>query len=118
MTRNKNSTRYYSGKQERSVAKAVNGRTTPNSGAPNFTAGDVVADDWLFECKTKTESSQSMSVKKEWIEKNKEEAFQMGKRYSAVVIDFGDGHNYYIVDERTFLEMKGALDEQHEDKDG
>ena len=112
------STRYYSNKQEKSVAKAVGGRKTANSGATVFFKGDVVSDNFLFECKTHTEPKQSMTIKKEWIEKNKEEAFQMGKRYSAVVIDFGDGHNYYIVDERTFLEMKGALDEQHEDKDG
>lgn len=112
MTRNKNSTRYYSGKQERGVAKALNGRTTPNSGAARFTAGDVVAGDWLLECKVKTELSLSMSVKKDWIDKNREEAFQMGKHHSAVVIDFGDGENHYIISERDFLQLKEITDEQ------
>ena len=112
MTRNKNSTRYYSSKQERSVAKAISGRTTSNSGAPNFTAGDVVAKNWLIECKTKTSPSMSMSVKKEWIDKNREEAFQMGKHHSAVVIDFGDGENHYIISEKDFLQLKEITDEQ------
>ena len=33
---NKNSTRYYSSKQEKKVAKAVNGKLQPNSGATLF----------------------------------------------------------------------------------
>lgn len=110
MTSNKNSTRYFSSRQEKRVAKAVKGRTVSNSGAPPFVAGDVRTDNWLFECKTKTTPSESMSVKLEWLIKNEEEAFAMGKDYSAVVIDFGSSDNYYIVDEKTFLRMKEALD--------
>lgn len=33
---NKNSTRYYSNMQEKHIAKAVNGRLQPNSGATMF----------------------------------------------------------------------------------
>lgn len=106
-------TRFYSKQQENRVAKAVNGKRTANSGATAFVKGDVVGDDFLYECKTHTEPRETMTVRKEWFEKNKEEAFQMGKHYSAVVIDFGDGHNYYAVDERTFIEMKEALNERN-----
>lgn len=106
---NKNSTRYFSSKQEKRVAKAVKGKTVANSGAPKFVAGDVRTENWLFECKTKTTPSESMSIKREWLDKNAEEAFAMGKDYSAVVIDFGWGDNYYIVDEKTFLRMMNAL---------
>ena len=112
MTSNKNSTRYFSSRHEKRVAKAVKGRTVPNSGAPLFVAGDVYTDDWLFECKTKTSPSKSITIHKEWIEKNEEEAFAMGKNHSAVVFSFGDLHNpvnYYILSETEFLQLlKGA----------
>lgn len=103
-------TRYYSNRQEKKVAKALHGKQVANSGATAFNKGDVTTDDWLIECKTKTEPSKSYSIKKEMLEKNKEEAFSMGKSYSALVFDFGDGKNYYVVDEKTFLMMKEALE--------
>jgi hypothetical protein len=52
-----------------------------------------------------------MSVKREWIEKNKEEAFAMNKPYSAVAIDFGDGENFYIIDEKLFTMLNAYLAE-------
>lgn len=112
MTWNKKSTRYYSERQEKAVAKKVKGERVPNSGAIKFGGGDVTTDDWLIECKTKTEPSKSYSIKKDMLEKNKEEAFEMGKSYSALVFDFGDGKNYYVIDEKTFLQMKEAFDEK------
>lgn len=108
MTSNKNSTRYFSSRQEKKVAKAVKGKTVSNSGAPLFVAGDVRNDKWLIECKTKTSPSQSISIKKEWLEKNEEEAFAMGKHYSALCFSFGDLHfdkQYYILNEQTFKEF-------------
>ena len=112
MTWNKKSTRYYSSRQEKHVAKSLGGKQVANSGAARFVAGDVTTDDWLIECKTKTEPSKSYSIKKDMLEKNKEEAFEMGKSYSALVFDFGDGKNYYVIDEKTFLQMKEAFDEK------
>ena len=105
MTCNKKSTRYFSGRQERNVAKALKGKVVANSGAPVFVAGDVTLSDWLLECKTKTSPSQSISIKKEWLEKNEEEAFSMNKHHSALVFNFGDLHNvqnYYIINEQEF----------------
>ena len=105
MTSNKECTRYFSSRQEKGVAKSLKGKTVPNSGAIMFGAGDVVLDDWLLECKTKTSPSQSISIKKEWLEKNEEEAFSMNKHHSALVFNFGDLHNaqnYYIINEQEF----------------
>lgn len=99
----KYSNRFYSNKQENKVAKSLNGKRVANSGATTFNKGDVVLDDWLIECKTKTKESDSFTIKREWIEKNKEEAFAMRKANSALVIDFGDGEQYYLIDEKTFL---------------
>ncbi len=108
---NKNATRYYSNKQEKEVAKALNGFQTPNSGATKFKKGDVTCDNWLLECKTSTSDKQSISIKRDWLLKNREEAFAMGKDYNAVVFDFGENtKRYYIVDENTFIGMKEALD--------
>ena len=106
-------TRWYSSKQEKQIAKVVGGKQVANSGASRFNKGDVTTTDgWLFEAKTKTSESKSFSIKKEWIEKNKEEMFAMGKSYSALVFNFGDGNNYYVLDERTFLKMKEALENE------
>lgn len=108
MTSNKNSTRYFSSRQEKRVAKVVKGKTVSNSGAPPFVAGDVRTEDWLIECKTKTSPSASISIKREWIEKNEEEAFAMSKHHSAIAFNFGDlrnAKNYYIISETEFLRL-------------
>lgn len=105
-------TRWYSDKQEKKVAKAIGGKQTANSGATDFSKGDVTTDNWLIECKTATSEKQSFSIKREWLKKNREEAFSMGKDYNALVFDFGDnGERFYIVDEKTFKLMKERLDE-------
>ena len=103
----KKPTRWYSNRQEKAVAKVVNGKKVANSGASTFAKGDVQADNWLLECKTMTEERKSFTVKREWLTKNKEEAFSMGKEFNALVFDFGDnGDRYYIIDERTFKLLK------------
>lgn len=110
MTNNKKSTRYYSGRQEKKVAKVLNGRTVANSGAIPFGAGDVSTSDWLIECKTSTSEKASFSIKRDWLDKNKEEAFAMNKDHNALCFDFGPNtERYYIVDEKTFLKLKEGL---------
>ena len=103
-------TRFYSKQQEKRVAKAVGGARTANSGATAFSKGDVRTSTFLLECKTCTEPRQSFTLKKEWFDKNKEEAFAMHKDYSAVVFDFGDGENHYVIDERLFQKLVKYLE--------
>lgn len=105
-------TRFYSNKQEKKVAKAVGGRQVSNSGATAFAKGDVKTSQWLIECKTCTTEKKSFSIKKEWLQKNKEEMFAMNRDYNALAFDFGDDNNYYIVDEKTFIAMKDALEKE------
>ena len=103
-------TRYYSSKQETAVAKAVNGKKTLNSGATPFSKGDVLAAKVLLECKTKTSDSESMAIKKEWLEKNEKEALFMGKPYNALAFNFGPGQkNYYVIDEYMFQLLLEAI---------
>jgi len=103
---NKRPTRFYSNRQEKAVAKVIKGKQTANSGATEFKKGDVTTEDWLIECKTATTEKVSFSIKRDWLDKNKEEAFAMNKSYNALCFDFGDnGSRYYIIDEKTFKEV-------------
>ena len=104
-------TRWYSDKQEKKVAKTLGGRKTPNSGATKFSKGDVTSDQWLLECKTCTKEQKTFTLRKEWFSKNKEEAFAMRKPYTAIVVDFGDGEQHYIIDEKLFKELVNHLEE-------
>ena len=105
-------TRYFSSRQEKSVAKAIGGRQTANSGATPWQKSDVLSEQFAVECKTKTTASESISIKKEWFEKQKQEAVFMGKPYSAIVFSFGpDQENHYIIDEYLFQFLKDKLSE-------
>ena len=105
-------TRFYSNQQEKKVAKALNGKQTANSGATKFVKGDINVDNFLLECKTVTKEQSTFTLHREWFEKNKEEAFAMGKDYNALVIDFGDGEQHYIIDERLFKKLLTYLKEE------
>lgn len=99
-------TRYYSSKQESSIAKSLDGVQQINSGATPFAKGDVICDDWLIECKTKESETKSFSIKREWLDKNSSEALFMGKKYNALAFNFGPNTpNYYVLDECTFKEL-------------
>lgn len=103
-------TRYFSKKQENAVAKSLGGNTSKNSGATMFQKGDVNTDMFLLECKTKTKPSDSMTIKKEWFEKNLQESVFMGKPYNALVFNFGPGdENHYVIDENLFKILCEAL---------
>lgn len=107
-------TRKYSKAQESKVAKNLKGRRQPNSGATAFSKGDVKTTHFCIECKTATTEKQSMSIKRDWIDKLKEEAFAMGKPHWAVAFNFGglnNGENYYVIDEKLFLRLINYLEE-------
>lgn len=107
---NKDSTRYFSNKQEKAVAKAVGGRKVANSGATPFNKGDVTTEYFLIEAKTCMEPKQSFAIKKAWLEKNAEEAFAMRKPYHALVFDYGDGVQHYVIDQKLFDILLEAVD--------
>ena len=112
---NKNSTRYFSNKQESCIAKSLGGVKVPNSGACKFLAGDVRTKQFLIEAKTVTKVKDSFSIKKKWLLKNKEEAFAMNKPYFALAFNFGpDEENYYIINEKLFKELVKYKEEQND----
>lgn len=83
------------------------------SGATPFLKGDVISGKFFVEAKTKMQESKSISVKKEWMDKARAQAFSTGKEGYSVAISFGDGKDYYILEDTTFIELfreKAALD--------
>ena len=107
-------TRYYSDRQEKHIAKVTNGKQTANSGATAFSKGDVRTDQFLIEAKTCMSQRQSFTIKKEWLKKNEEETFAMGRDYSALAFNFGDNENYYIINEKLFIKLVNLLREENE----
>lgn len=96
-------TRSASRAQEEKVAKALGGKVQSNSGATSFQKGDVVTNRMLIECKTVMKPQKTVSIKKEWFDKNEEERFAMKKDFSALVFDYGDNDKQYIaMDLKTF----------------
>ena len=102
MTKNKDSTRYYSSIQENRVAKSLGGQVSSNSGAGNFIKSDVSVKEasLSIECKTAISEKQSFSIKKEWIEKHYKEAWSCGLSNTALAFSFGDDKDYYIIDSK------------------
>lgn len=109
-------TRYFSDKQEKAIARAVDGKQTPNSGATDFGGkSDVnVANLISIECKTKMTHAESISIKKDWIDKLRAEAAFDGHEYTAIAFNFGpDEEMHYIIDEYLFKTLVDILKEQH-----
>lgn len=103
MTQNKEATRYYSNIQEQAVCKALDAYQQSNSGAGHFRKGDCVNKQasLLIECKTVMKEKNTFSIKKEWITKNKEEAFSQRLNNTCIAFNFKpQGENYYIIDEK------------------
>lgn len=100
MTDNKDATRYYSARQEKYIADKFGGYMSLNSGASDFSAGDVVLEHYLVECKTCLKEQKAFSIQKEWLEKIRKEAFSKGKQDGVVAFNFGpDTKNYFIINE-------------------
>lgn len=79
-------------------------------------SGDVVGgknNDWLFEAKTCMKEQQQFTIKKEWLDKLKNESFSMRKEFFALVFNFGikNGENFYILNEKTFTQILNLLNE-------
>ena len=102
---NRNSTRYKSNQQEKRLAKGIGGRQVVGSGSTPFLKGDVVTANLFIEAKTKAQASKSITVKKEWLEKAQEQSYSMRKRDYALAISFGDGKDYYVIEDKLMEEL-------------
>ncbi len=111
------STRKVSKKMETRLAKTLGGKRQSNSGATPFQKGDVITELFAIEAKTSMVPKQSISIRKEWVDKIRREAFAMGKPYSAIAFDFGTGslgnkETFYIIDEQLFIKLHEKLEEE------
>lgn len=118
MTQNKNSTRYFSEKQEQEIASLIKGQIQSNSGAGKFNKGDVINKDinLLLECKCQMKDKESFSVKKEWFEKNYKEMKQMRLENHCIAFNFGpESENYFIIDKKLMSFLVEKLLEEYKD---
>jgi hypothetical protein len=114
--KNKESTRAFSDAHEKSVCKALGGRQTSNSGANRFEKGDVIVDQayLLVECKCSMSEKSSFSIKKEWLEKIKEEAFRNRLMDACLCFNFApNGENYYVIDEKLMKNLMEFIYDSH-----
>lgn len=99
-------TRDYSDKQEKHIAKVTGGKVQSNSGGTKFGGGDVHTDKFFIEAKTPTKSQTSFTIKKEWIDKMREQAYEQGKEEAVLAFRFNPNIDIdlYVLSERQFLE--------------
>lgn len=100
---NKESTRHFSDKQEKAICKLLGAKQTPNSGAGRWRKGDCHQESasMLIECKTCMADKNSFSIKKDWMEKNSEEAFSQRLNNTCIAFNFGpEQENYFVINER------------------
>lgn len=99
-------TRDYSDRQERHIAKVTGGKVQSNSGGTKFGGGDVHTDKFFIEAKTPTKERTSFMIKKDWITKMREQAYEQGKEEAVLAFRFDPDKNndLYVLSERQFLE--------------
>jgi len=105
---NKNSTRYHSNQQEKRIAKKMGGKQVIGSGATPFLKGDVIAGKLFIEAKTRAQPATQITVKKEWLEKAKEQSYSTHKPDYALAISFGEAKDYYVVEDSFFEDLYKA----------
>lgn len=109
----KNHAKDCSASQENDIARMLGGRVQSNSGGTRFGGGDVHTSSFFIEAKTPTKEQTSFSVKKEWIDKMQEQAFEQGKHQSALAFRFSpDGDDYFVINSRLMKELVTHLEKE------
>ena len=116
MTKNKNSTRYYSSLQEERISKKLNFIKQPNSGASLFNKSDLINKNisMAIECKTCMKNKDSFTIKKEWFEKQKNDSFANRLEHSVIAFNFGpdDLEDKFIIDYKLMYYLINKLSEE------
>lgn len=121
------STKKFSNMQEKRIAKKLGGKTQPASGALPIASlkSDVKvtnSKDWKVLVSAKTSmvknyqvGKRSFTLKKEWLEEVKHQAFEGGYDFGVVSISFDNRKDFYIVEDVDFENMLKALKEYEEE---
>lgn len=68
-----------------------------------FMPSDIVTNKVAIECKTCEKQQKTFTIKKEWIDKNRDESLLNNKDYTAIVFNFGpDTENFAVIDMTLF----------------
>lgn len=109
MSRNKG--KDYSASQENDIARLLGGKVQSNSGGTRFGGGDVHTEQFFIEAKTPTKEQTSFSIKRAWIDKMREQAFEQGKYHCALAFRFApDGNDYFVINSRLMAELVKYLE--------
>ena len=99
--------------QENEIAKMVGGRVQSNSGGTRFGGGDVHTQTVFIEAKTPVTDKQTFSIKQEWLEKARQQAFEQNKTNYALAFRFGpDSPDFFVIDKRLFKYLIEKLEEE------
>lgn len=113
------STRDASAIQEYRVAKKLGGKLSANSGSGLWNKSDVSIKiaDLDIECKTCIKPKNSFSIKKEWIEKSKEQGFINRIHNHVIAFNFcyEDEEDYYVIDDKLMKFLVEKLIEENND---
>lgn len=113
--------------QEKRIAKKLGGKTQPASGALPIASlkSDVKvtnSEDWKVLISAKTSmvknhqvGKRSFTLKKEWLEEVKHQAFEGGYDFGVVSISFDNRQDFYILEDVDFENMLKALKEYEEE---
>ena len=117
------STKKFSNMQEKRIAKKLGGKTQPASGALPIASlkSDVKvtnSENWKVLISAKTSmvknhqvGKRSFTLKKEWLEEVKHQAFEGGYDFGVVSISFDNRQDFYILEDVDFENMLKALHE-------
>ena len=113
----KNPGKDFSASQENDIARLLGGRVQSNSGGTRFGGGDVQTSQFFIEAKTPTKEQTSFSIKKEWICKMQEQAFEQGKHHCSLAFRFSpDGEDYFVINSRMMRELVEYMEGSNSDE--
>ena len=111
----KNRGKDYSASQEADIARLLGGHVQSNSGGTRFGGGDVHTAKFFIEAKTPTKEQTSFSIKREWMDKMFEQAFEQGKYHGALAFRFSpDGDDYFVINSRLMQELVKSMERSEE----
>lgn len=105
--------RRISKKQEKRIAERLtknveNAHVQKASGALYHKKSDVISKAFRIEAKTKATPSKQITLKADYFKKLHMEALETGK-IPVLVFSFGDGKDFYVLEEHDFMMMAGRL---------
>lgn len=100
-------------RQENEIARMINGKVQSNSGGTRFGGGDVHTTSVFIEAKTPVKDKETFSIKREWLEKAREQAFEQNKTNYTLAFRFGpEQPDYFVIDKRLFKYLIEKLEEE------